>query len=146
MPPTHQTSYDEVPYESFPIAGTHPDRLWTLAHLPGIESPALKTCRILELGCGAGGNIIPIACELPHAQVVGIDLSSVQIAQGVAAVEALQLDNIKLIAGSVMEVDDSYGQFDYIIAKASTPGSQAKCRRRFWRSASGICLPVAWPT
>jgi len=116
MPPTHQTSYDEVPYESFPIAGTHPDRLWTLARLPGIEAPALKTCRILELGCGAGGNIIPIACELPQAQVVGIDLSSVQIAQGVAAVEALQLDNIKLIAGSVMEVDDSYGQFDYIIA------------------------------
>jgi methyltransferase-like protein/SAM-dependent methyltransferase len=116
MAATHQTSYDEVPYESFPIAGTHPDRLWTLARLPGLDAPALETCRILELGCGAGGNIIPMASELSKAQVVGVDLSGVQVAQGVAAIEALQLPNIKLVAGSVMDIDDSYGQFDYIIA------------------------------
>ena len=116
MRPTYQTSYDEVPYESFPIAGTHPDRLWTLARLPGLEPPAVETCRVLELGCAAGGNIISLAIGLPRAQFVGIDLSSVQIAQGEAVVQALQLPNIKLVAGSVMDVDDSYGQFDYIIA------------------------------
>ena len=116
MPPTYQTSYDEVPYESYPIAGTHPDRLWTLAHLPGLEAPPLETCRILELGCAAGGNILPMAIELPRAQLVGVDLSTVQIAQGDAVIQALQLPNIKLVAASVMDVDDSYGQFDYIIA------------------------------
>jgi methyltransferase-like protein/SAM-dependent methyltransferase len=116
MPDIHHTSYDEVPYESFPVAGTHPDRLWTLARLPGIEAPALETCRVLELGCAAGGNIIPMAIEMPRAQFVGVDLSRVQIAQGDAAIQAMQLPNIKLVAASVTDVDDSYGQFDYIIA------------------------------
>jgi len=113
---TPKTSYDEIPYESFPIPGTQPDRLWTLAHLPGLEAPALATCRVLELGCAGAGNLIPMALELPHAQFTGIDLSSVQIADGEAVLRALQIGNVKLIAGSVMDLDEGFGQFDYIVA------------------------------
>jgi SAM-dependent methyltransferase len=116
MLPTTQTRYDEVPYESFPIPGTHPDRLATLARLAGIRTPALETCRVLELGCAGGGNLIPMAIELPGAQLVGIDLSAIQIADGDAVIRALQLSNVRLIARSVMEIDESFGQFDYIIA------------------------------
>jgi methyltransferase-like protein/SAM-dependent methyltransferase len=113
---TQKTSYDEVPYESFPIPGAHPDRLWTLAHLAGIAAPALDTCRVLELGCAAGGNLIPMAVELPRARFTGLDLSAVQIGQGEETIRALGLTNIKLVTMSVMEVDDAFGEFDYIIA------------------------------
>jgi methyltransferase-like protein/SAM-dependent methyltransferase len=116
MLPTPKTSYDEVPYESFPIQGTHPDRLSTLARLPGMQVRALETCRVLELGCAGGGNLIPMAVELPRAQFTGVDLSAVQIADGDAVIGALQLDNVKLIATSVMDIDEHFGQFDYIIA------------------------------
>src|ERR1700693_4931132 len=116
MLPASNTRYDEVPYESFPIPGTHPDRLATLARLAGIQTPALEACRVLELGCAGGGNLIPMAVEFPGAQFVGVDLSAVQVADGDAVIRALQLSNVRLIACSVMDIDDSFGQFDYIIA------------------------------
>ncbi|HTS53779.1 MAG TPA: class I SAM-dependent methyltransferase [Burkholderiales bacterium] len=116
MLPNSKTSYDEVPYESFPVPGTHPDRLATLAWLAGVQTPALETCRVLELGCAAGGNLIPMAVELPRAQFTGVDLSAAQVADGDAVIRALQLGNVRLIAGSVTDIDDSFGQFDYVIA------------------------------
>jgi SAM-dependent methyltransferase len=116
MSPISKTSYDEFPYESFPIPGTHPDRLATQARLAGIQTPSLETCRVLELGCAGGGNLIPMAVELPGAQFVGVDLSTSQVADGDAVIRALQLSNVQLIACSVMDIDDSFGQFDYIIA------------------------------
>ncbi len=41
----------------------------------------LHKARVLELGCAAGNNILPIALNYPNAKVVGIDLSEVQIKQ-----------------------------------------------------------------
>lgn len=116
MLPTPNTSHDEVPYESHPIMGTHPDRLSTVARLMGIEAPALENCRVLELGCAGGGNLIPMAFELPRAQLTGVDSSATQIADGSAVIRALQLDNVRLIASSVLDIDENFGQFDYIIA------------------------------
>ncbi len=109
------TTYDVVPYESFPFPDTHPDRLASLAHLFGLSPPGLANCRVLELGCASGGNLIPMALTMPGAEFVGVDLSSVQVAQGVQAIEALGLGNIRLLARSITEVDESFGQFDYIL-------------------------------
>ena len=40
---------------------------------------AIDTCRVLELGCATGGNLLPMAETLPAAQFVGVDLSDAQI-------------------------------------------------------------------
>lgn len=74
------TSYDEVPYESYPFAQTHPDRLATVATLLGLRPAPVEQCRVLELGCAGGGNLIPMALTLPESTFVGIDLSARQIA------------------------------------------------------------------
>ncbi len=111
-----KSTYDDVPYTSLPFAQTHPDRLAALARLFGLESPPLEGCRVLELGCASGGNLIPMALTLPGAELVGIDLSSVQIRDGQAVVAALGLDNVRLSAISITEIDPTSGQFDYIIA------------------------------
>ncbi|WP_153076763.1 methyltransferase regulatory domain-containing protein [Paraburkholderia bonniea] len=71
--------------------------------------------RVLELGCAAGGNIIPFAARHPGATVVGIDLSGVQVGVGQQAIEATGLKNITLKQGSIADLDKSIGQFDYII-------------------------------
>ncbi len=110
------TSYDEVPYDSYPFPQTHPDRLAVLGRLFALEPAALAGCRVLELGCAAGGNLIPMAITLPEAQFVGVDLSAVQVAQGVAIIKALGLKNIRLLAMGIDEVDEErFGTFDYII-------------------------------
>ena len=69
------TSYDEVPYKSQPFVQTHPDRLATLGHLFGLTPTPITRCRVLELGCAGGGNLIPMAFHLPDSEFIGVDLS-----------------------------------------------------------------------
>ena len=74
-----------------------------------------KRCRVLELGCASGDNLIPMAIELPNARFVGIDLSERQIEQGRQSVAALGLANIDLRRVNIANVDASWGTFDYIL-------------------------------
>lgn len=109
-------SYDEVPYDaSNAVAFTHPDVLATIATLHGMSPPAVETCRVLELGCANGANLLPMAYSLPDSRLLGIDLSSRQVAEGLRLVNLLGLTNIELRAQSIMDVDETWGKFDYII-------------------------------
>jgi methyltransferase-like protein/ubiquinone/menaquinone biosynthesis C-methylase UbiE len=110
-----RTSYDEVPYPSHPFAQTHPDHLATLATLLGLRPPPADRCRVLELGCASGGNLLPMALALPDSSFLGIDLSAEQIGQGSKTVAALGLKNVELRHLGILDVDDSFGEFDYII-------------------------------
>lgn len=108
-------SYDELPYPSHPFEVTHPDHLYALAKLFGLKPAVPDNASFLELGCASGGNIIPIAVQMPGCRCVGVDLSSKQIAEGQQTVEALGLTNMRLVAEDLKNVDESYGQFDYIV-------------------------------
>jgi methyltransferase-like protein/SAM-dependent methyltransferase len=108
-------SYEEIPYKGKPWYPTHPDCLATVATLFGMRPRAIDSCRVLELGCAMGGNLIPMALALPGSRFVGIDLSPGQIAAGQATITALGLENIELKALSILDVDNSFGPFDYII-------------------------------
>ena len=94
-------SYDEMPYGSSPIPATHPCHLSTLAVLFGMELPSLSRSRVLELGCAEGGNLIPMAQDLPQAEFVGIDLSLRQIEVGRELIQELGLANIRLAQQSI---------------------------------------------
>jgi methyltransferase-like protein/ubiquinone/menaquinone biosynthesis C-methylase UbiE len=110
-----ESSYDEVPYKSHPYPNTHPRNLEALAALFGMQPPPLPGCRVLELGCASGGNLIPLADELPETQLLGIDLSSRQVRDGQSMIADLELSNIELRTADINEIDDSWGQFDYIV-------------------------------
>src|SRR5439155_909713 len=75
MQPPQRSVYDEVPYESRAFTETHPDRLATVATLFGLKPPPVEKCRVLELGCADGTNLIPMAIGLPEGTFVGVDLS-----------------------------------------------------------------------
>jgi methyltransferase-like protein len=113
---TPSSSYDEVPYIAACFPQSHPDRLATLAKLLGMTPPPLDTCRVLELGCAGGDNLIPMAVTMPNASFVGIDLSQRQIEQGRQTVETLGLRNIELRHADINDVGADYGRFDYLIA------------------------------
>ena len=74
--------YDEVPYPNYAYSYTHPDTLATLATLLGLTPAPVDDCRVLELGCAGGGNLIPMAQVLPDSHFVGLDYSGQQIAAG----------------------------------------------------------------
>ncbi len=108
-------AYDETPYKSDPLHLTAPGHLRAVAHLYGLAAPALENARVLELGCAAGGNLLPFAAAHPNATVVGIDLAPLQITAGQQIVEKLGIRNLDLRALSITDIDASFGQFDYII-------------------------------
>jgi SAM-dependent methyltransferase len=109
-------SYDEFPYLSFPFPQSHPDRLATIGWLFGMEPARVESCRVLEVGCASGGNLLPMAASLPGSQFVGVDFSPVQIDRGVADAKALGLTNVELLAMDIMDFSEAHGEFDYIIA------------------------------
>ncbi|MCB1801066.1 MAG: class I SAM-dependent methyltransferase [Gammaproteobacteria bacterium] len=109
-------AYDSIPYDRLSLAETHPDQLAVLAALYGVVSPEPSTCRVLELGCAAGGNLIPMAWYLPTAHFVGLDLSQVQVTAGQSMIDELGLTNIVIERADVADVDLGSEGFDYIIA------------------------------
>jgi methyltransferase-like protein/ubiquinone/menaquinone biosynthesis C-methylase UbiE len=109
-------SYDEAAYPGFAYAQTHPDRLATLGRLFGIESAPIDHCRVLELGCGDGLNLIAMALQLPDSQFLGIDLAASAIAKGEQWIATLGLSNIQLHHQDILAFDCAPGSFDYILA------------------------------
>ncbi len=110
-----KTSYDLIPYSSNPFPQSHPDRLATIATLFGIEPPAVEKCRVLELGCASGGNLVPMAEQFPESDFLGIDASTVEVSQGQLTIDRLGLSNVRLECQDIMDFPLTGRQFDYII-------------------------------
>jgi SAM-dependent methyltransferase/methyltransferase-like protein len=108
-------SYDELPFDSGPVTNSHPDSLATVATLYGMSPTPIERCRVLELGCSTGGNLLAMALSLPEATFVGIDLAPRQIDDARKLADAIGLENVTLRAMSIADVDDGFGTFDYVI-------------------------------
>ncbi len=133
--------YDAVPYPDLSNANTHPDRLATMARLLGLTPAPVERCRVLEIGCAAGGNLLPMAYALPHAEFVGIDYSAIQIQEGQARIQALGLHNLTLICGDLRDVGAELGEFDYFIAHGVYSWTSAEVRD----SLLALCKRVLRP-
>lgn len=107
--------YDEVPFPSQPLTHSLPDRLGAVGRLFGLQAPPAERCRVLELGCATGGNIIPMAERFPESQFVGIDYSRAQLLTAERLAGQLQLSNLALQFGDIAELGNSLGTFDYIL-------------------------------
>ncbi len=105
--------YDQIPYTSYPFAQTHPNRLATLAALHGLPPAPITNCRVLEVGCGDGANLIPMALGLPDSQFVGFDLAAKPVERGQEIISDLGLTNLDLRQADLLEFADE--PFDYII-------------------------------
>jgi methyltransferase-like protein/SAM-dependent methyltransferase len=109
-------AYDEIPYSSQPHPQSHPDHLATLGRLFGLSPAPISPCRVLELGCAGGGNLIPMAFHLPESEFLGVELSGRQVEMAQQAIRDLNLRNVKIVHADLLEVDRSWGEFDYIIS------------------------------
>lgn len=110
------TSYDQVPYLSGARGATSIDRLGTLGRLLGMEVADPQHCRVLELGCGDGGNLIPMAVSFPNSEFLGVDLARTAVERGLGAIGELRIPNIRLVQGTFAAVGEDNDAFDYVIA------------------------------
>jgi methyltransferase-like protein/2-polyprenyl-3-methyl-5-hydroxy-6-metoxy-1,4-benzoquinol methylase len=109
------SSYDAIPYASFPVAASHPDRMFSMARLFGLNPVPPEHARILELGCAGGGNLLPIASQFPRATCVGVEIAQNQCNDANTAIKFVGLKNIEVRQASISDIDQSIGKFDYII-------------------------------
>lgn len=110
------TSYDEVPYMAASFSNTHPEILAVTALLRGLDPAPLSGSRVLELGCARGANLVPMAVSMPGSEFVGVDLSPRQIEEARNMAAAIGVPNVAFHAMDLREIDESFGQFDYIVA------------------------------
>ena len=136
------SSYDNVAYPGHPYAQTHPDCLASIGRLLGLQPPPIDQCRVLELACGDGANLIPMALTLPGARFTGIDLAAPAIATGLETIAALGLTNITLRHGDLNDVDRDWGEFDYIITHGLYAWCQAAVRDTILRISSENLSPA----
>ena len=141
------TTYDEVPYMAASFANTHPEVLAVTALMRGLDPPPLAGARVLELGCARGANLVPMAWSMPGAEFVGVDLSRKQIEEAQALAAATGTSNVTFHAMDLRDLDESFGEFDYIVgARPLLLGPARRPGGRSSRSARSASPPTASST
>ncbi|MBV8586149.1 MAG: methyltransferase regulatory domain-containing protein [Verrucomicrobia bacterium] len=137
--------YDEVLYPAAVHVHTNPDRLATVGLLRGMRPPPVDQCRVLEIGCGVGSNLLSMAFNYPQSSFLGIDLARDPIVAGQESIAELGLKNLRLQQLDLCDANhDRFGSFDYIIAHGLyswVPQSVRECILALCRdrlSAQGI--------
>src|SRR5689334_17103178 len=101
---TEPFAYDELPYPGKFFVQTRPNRLAAVGILYGMKPADAEHCRVLELGCGNGSNLIGQAYSLPNSEFVGVDLSHVHIEEANNAAAELDLQNVEFRQMDVMDM------------------------------------------
>jgi len=131
------SEYDNHPYPTKAQSQLHIDNLFAIATLQGFSPPAVGTASVLEIGCGDGMNLIPMACGLPAARFVGVDYAAGPIARAQAAAVRLGLGNIRFHHADVCDMASDFGEFDYIIAHGFYSWVPDAARNAMWAVAAG---------
>ncbi|HEY1123895.1 MAG TPA: class I SAM-dependent methyltransferase [Haloferula sp.] len=72
--------YSERRYPDLSHPVTDISRLWVSARVAGLSRLAEPTnCRVLEFGCAAGQNLLPMAARYPKSDFAGLDYSDTAI-------------------------------------------------------------------
>lgn len=72
---------------------------WLKKHLPDF-----KPTRILDLGCGLGHNVLPIAEAFPDAEVIAVDSGAPMLRYGLARAKSLGINNVKFIQANAEDL------------------------------------------
>lgn len=99
-----------------PTPATHPNRLFAAAALHGFAPPSRPSLSLLELGCGAGANLIPIAATYPEGRFVGVESSGDLLARAARMAEGSGVRNVTLVEADPGALSGSLGRFDAVIA------------------------------
>ena len=110
-----QSPYDDVPYPSHPQPQVHPDRMAFTGRLFGLDSADVARCRVLEIGCGDGAHLVPLAAAFPESQFVGIDTAAAAVDRARNYARDCGLTNVEFRYSGVGDSIVDSGCYDYIL-------------------------------
>jgi SAM-dependent methyltransferase len=126
--------YEELPYRSRPIEWSAPERLTLCSMLHGGPRPSLRGYRVLELGCGNGANLLPLAFYRRDATFVGVDGSARAIATAEDRRHDLALENLRFIhadfASASLTPETLGGPFEFVLVHGVFSWVSAEVRDR----------------
>ncbi|MEM7662158.1 MAG: class I SAM-dependent methyltransferase [Pseudomonadota bacterium] len=74
-----------------------------------------KPKRILDMGCGLGHNVLPIAEAFPDAEIIAVDAGAPMLRYGLARAKTMGIENVTFIQGDVSKLDQFEDEsFDWI--------------------------------
>lgn len=109
--------YDSIPFRGRPVPWASPAALGltSLAHGGPALDPTRPT-RVLELGCGDGAHLVPLAAFRPHVTCVGIDVSASALAVARDAATTLGLTNASFELADVAHLEPPAEPYDVVVA------------------------------
>jgi SAM-dependent methyltransferase len=108
-------SYAQTPYKTFPRKECDPTRLGAIARLYGVAAMDPARARVLELGCGDGGNILGLAERYSEGSFLGVDFASEHIDRARVSSERLGLSNTEWVCADIASYAPPRAEFDYVV-------------------------------
>jgi SAM-dependent methyltransferase len=136
-------AYDRLPYTDHAYAESHPDRLSVVARLARWAPPEIATARVLELGCGRGGNMLPMAAGLPGGSFVGVDRSGRQVGTARNIARSTGLTNVAFVEGDFATDAPAPGSWDFVVAHGVCSWVSPESRCALLRSVARAMSPGA---
>ena len=115
MPDILRERYDTVSYDSGAVPDSHPARLGVIGRLHAVPTAPPDHCSVLELGCGDGMNLLPLAERFPDSQFLGVDFGSAHIAAAEAARGACDLENVRFVCADLLAFEPEPEAYNYVI-------------------------------
>ena len=115
------------------------------------QHPEFHPKRILDVGCGLGHNVLPIAKVYPDADVVAIDVAAPMLRYGHARAQSLGVTNVTFLQADAEHLDYPDGAFDWIqttmFLHETSNASMKRMMREFYRllKPGGVMLHVEQP-
>lgn len=110
---------------------------WVKENLPDFQPK-----RILDLGCGLGHNVLPLAEAFPDAEVVGIDAGGPMLRYGLARAKALGIENVKFIQADAEDLsrfaDES---FDWVQTTMFLHETSRQAMERIFAESGRVLRP-----
>ncbi len=122
------------------VALIHPARLRARALAHGLGGVELGPFRYLELYCGRGANLLPLANQFPEASFVGVEPDAPKLAEARAAVADCGLNNVQLLEGTASTQDDD--PFDYVVADGVYSWVEGEAQRALLAACSKVLAPT----
>jgi SAM-dependent methyltransferase len=121
-----------------------------VARLAGWAAPELSGARVLEVGCGRGGNLLAMALSLPATGFVGVERSPRQAKEARSLAGRLGLSNVTIREesfegpGLLPDEGGTSEGFDYVVAHGVASWVSPETRRTLlqrigrWLSPGGV--------
>ncbi|MCH7224901.1 methyltransferase domain-containing protein [Haloferula sp. A504] len=134
--------YSRRRYPALSHPETHPGVIAATARCGGVVAPALpEACRLLEIGCASGHNLLPLAARFPESRFVGIDFSDSAIRKGRQHAEATGLANVTFEHADVTEWRPEAEDFDYVVAHGMLSWVDDRVKAALFELVQGSLAP-----